>query len=314
MYYPFFRGKQYELITVRDNAVLLKNAGFVPIIEPVRESLGGLKKTLEAVRDAEGEAIVIVNPHFGQHSGDKEVISTLLSDDLANHDSISPGVLLTEQVTLDEAEAMWSAHENRPVTLIHFGFADARALAERLSPKLTEMRHVFLEERCGKLYRRHFKDATRVLIRDGFQRRVNRDHPPVESFSDLHATFQEDGMNGFGDFLIVGNDYSETGGPAYAVVIHLTFIDPEKDDEMHIHHFKSIRQDTPKDPAGKFGEALAAMVGEIDRSGSHILETQAIQEFRELHKRGHFPGLGYVKKLSMKHHIETLADYFTKGK
>ena len=30
-------------------------------------------------------------------------------------------------------------------------------------------------------------------------------------------------MDGFGDFLIVGDDYSDTGGPAYAVAIHLTF-------------------------------------------------------------------------------------------
>ena len=27
----------------------------------------------------------------------------------------------------------------------------------------------------------------------------------------------------------------------------------------------------------------------------------------------HFPGLGYVKKLSMKHHIETLADFFSRN-
>ncbi len=27
-------------------------------------------------------------------------------------------------------------------------------------------------------------------------------------------------------------------------------------------------------------------------------------------KRRHFPGLGYVKKLSMKHHIETLDAFF----
>jgi hypothetical protein len=29
-----------------------------------------------------------------------------------------------------------------------------------------------------------------------------------------------------------------------------------------------------------------------------------------LYEQGHFPGLGYVKKLSMNHHIETLARYF----
>src|SRR3981081_3429496 len=85
-------------------------------------------------------------------------------------------------------------------------------------------------------------------------RRRNRDHPSVELFSDLHVTFEEEGMNGFGDFLIVGDDYSESGGPAYAVAIHLTFIDPSKDNAMFIYHFVSKSKDTPTDPAGKFGE------------------------------------------------------------
>jgi hypothetical protein len=117
-------------------------------------------------------------------------------------------------------------------------------------------------------------------------------------------------MNGFGDFLIVGDDYSEGGGPAYAVAIHLTFIDPDQDNSMFIYHFISERQDTPTDPAGNFAEALKDMVKTLDRPRSKVLETSAVKEFRSLHKQGHFPGLGYVKKLSMNHHIETLAHYF----
>jgi hypothetical protein len=119
-------------------------------------------------------------------------------------------------------------------------------------------------------------------------------------------------MDGFGDFLIVGDDYSESGGPVYAVAIHLTFIDPEDDNSMWIYHFVSERQDTPKDPAGKFAEALARMMRVLNRPNSKVLETGAVREFRELHRQGHFPGLGHVKKLSMNHHIETLANYFQK--
>jgi len=120
-------------------------------------------------------------------------------------------------------------------------------------------------------------------------------------------------MDGFGDFLIVGDDYSETGGPAYAVAIHLTFVDPDQDNSMYIYHFKSERQDTPTDPAGKFAEALDEMMAILNRRASKVLETNAVKEFRLLHGQGHFPGLGYVKKLSMSHHIETLADYFQKA-
>ena len=120
-----------------------------------------------------------------------------------------------------------------------------------------------------------------------------------------------EGMNGFGDFLIVGDDYSISGGPAYAVAIHLTFIDSDKDDAMYIYHFISDRQDTPKDPAGKFLEALNKLIDKLDEANSKVLETRAVSELRELHSRRHYPGLGYLKKLSMQHHIETLADHFS---
>ena len=146
-------------------------------------------------------------------------------------------------------------------------------------------------------------------MRDGFERRINREHPPVEFFSDLHITYVDEGMNGFGDFLTVGDDFSESGGPAYAVAVHLTYVDDDNDNSMYIHHFISDRQNTPTDPAGKFAEALAKMMDELNRDETKIYDTAAVNEFRELHERGHFPGLGYIKKLSMKHHIETLARY-----
>jgi hypothetical protein len=117
-------------------------------------------------------------------------------------------------------------------------------------------------------------------------------------------------MQGFGDFLMVGDDYSESGGPAYAVAIHMTFIDHDQDNVMRIFHFKSQRQDTPLDPAGKFAEALSEMMTHIGAPNSRVLETEAVKEFRMLHEKGHFPGLGYAKKLAMNHHIETLANFF----
>jgi hypothetical protein len=41
-----------------------------------------------------------------------------------------------------------------------------------------------------------------------------------------------------------------------------------------------------------------------------VHETEAVKEFKSLYRQKHFPGLGHVKKLSMNHHIETLAHYF----
>jgi hypothetical protein len=309
MYHPYFRGKQNELITVRETAPLLAAADFVPIIEPVKESLGGLQRALQAVCDAGGHAIVIVNPHHGDHAEDGENISDLLQRTFLGRDEIAAGVLLKEGMTVREALGCCEVHENHALALVHAGFSDARGLVDALGDEVRRMLHVFFPA-CGRLYRRHFQGATCILLKDGFERRRNRDYPLVEPFSDLHVTFRDEGMDGFGDFLIVGDEYAETGGPAYAVAIHLTFIDPTKDSAMFIYHFVSERQDTPTDPAGKFAEALGAMMRKLAEPDHHIFESSAVAEFRDLHARGHFPGLGYLKKLSMKHHIETLNAYF----
>ena len=310
MYHPYFRGKQFELITIRENAALLARKNFVPIIEPVRESLGGLERALKAVCAAGGKAVVVVNPYHGDHSENGATISVLLKQCFPDNESIRAGILLKTDMSKVEALECYKQHKDFAPTFVHAGFTEAKALSEALGAQLYQTRNVFFEANCNKLYRKHFQGSQRILLRDGFKRRRNADHPPLKSFSDLHVTYEEEGMNGFGDFLIVGDDYNEGGGPAYAVAIHLTFIDPDKDDEMYVYHFVSTTKDTPTDPAGKFGEALNKLIGKLDSGTSKLLETSAIKEFRTLYAKGHFPGLGYVKKLSMKHHIETLADYF----
>ena len=294
-------------------ASILGIAGFRPIIEPVREDLIGLEKALHAVVHAGGKAIVIVNPHHGDLSGAGEPLTELLKHNFLDTPGISAGILLKQNMTLEEVLAQYKEHAPHAPVLIHAGFGEAKALTEELGKPKKNHTHIFFEDFCGKLYQRHFSGANRILLRDGFKRMRNKDYDRLEPFSDLHATFEEEGMNGFGDFLIVGDEYSEEGGPAYAIAIHLTFIDPDQDNLMQIYHFKSQRTDTPKDPAGKFAEALAVMMKTLDGPNSKVLETDAVKEFRALHEQAHFPGLGYVKKLSMSHHIETMADYFKKA-
>ena len=107
--------------------------------------------------------------------------------------------------------------------------------------------------------------------------------------------------------MIVGDDYSDTGGPAWAVAIHLTYLN--KDNDMFIYHFLSKQSESPTNPAGKFLEALEEMVKEIKKEGSLTFESKACKEYLRYHKSQHYPGLGYAKKLSMQHHLELISNY-----
>lgn len=307
LYYPYFRGKQFELIAIRELAVVLADAKIVPIIEPVRESLTGLARTLSSIADAGGQAIVIANPRHGDHQGNVNGIPEFLSAEYRGHDGIRPGILLESNMSTQDVLSLIRSFDNSMPALVHYGFTDAKSLAMSMKSEMPDLRNIFMEPNAGLLYRRHFAGSKRILIRDGFVRQKNSAYPPLEDFSDLHVTYQDMGMDGFGDFQIVGDGYSESGGPAYAVALHLTFIDDENDDIMYVRHFISDSNDTPTDPAGKFSQALSKLVSHLESDESKFVKTSAIDEFVELHVRGHFPGLGYVKKLALKHHIETLA-------
>ena len=310
MYHPYFRGKQFELLAIRATAPLMSRCGFVPIVEPVKEGLGSLRTALRSVCDANGEAVVIVNPAHGELAQDGDPITELLQNDYLEELGLTAGILLTDRVSAADAVDLAETHDTHPVAFIHRNFRDPDGLVRALAASQIDARHIFIERFCSRHYRQQFERPGSVLIRDGFERRVNRDHPDMERFSDLHLSYEAEGVEGFGDFLIVGDDYSESGGPAYAVAIHITYIDGRAGDVMNIRHFVSERRDDPTDPAGKFLEALEAMIEFLDSAESQIIESAAIAEFRRLHREEHFPGLGKVKELSMRHHIETFADYF----
>jgi len=234
----------------------------------------------------------------------------MLDSTYPNDRDITAGVLLTSETSLQEAINELRSDSAWNPSLIHAGFAAPNELAAALQERGEDARvHVFIDDKANTLYRRHFRGSNRILVKDGFERMKNSAFPPLDNFSDLHATYTDFGMDGFGDFLTVGDFYSEGGGPAYAVAIHLTFVDATQDNTMRIYHFVSDSNDTPTDPAGKFAQALQKLIAALDTGTSGLLETSAITEFRELYERQHFPGLGHVKKLSMKHHMETLAAY-----
>ena len=205
MYHPYFRGKQYELITIRDMALTLTQAGFCPIIEPVRESLNGLQKALEAVVKNDGTAVVVVNPEYGDLSGVGTRLTNLLNDKFLNLPNISAGILLKQETTTEEALSIYDAHTAHRPVFIHAGFGQARTLSDQLGPQTKANRHIFFADHCGKLYTRHFKDAHRVLLKDGFKKKKNREYELLEVFSDLHITYEDEGMDGFGDFMVGHN-------------------------------------------------------------------------------------------------------------
>jgi hypothetical protein len=310
MYYPYLRGKQFELILVRDNAEFLTANHFHPIIEPVKEDLTALNRAMMELNKHNTPCTLIINPKAGQNPVDSKELIGLMDETYQDFSNLSIGYILSAESELEELVETLHKYESRAFSIIHYGYTNGQTFADSISCFSNISRHVFIDGYAGKLYQKHLKKegVERILIRNGFKaQKKNADYPSSEHFSDLHITFPDEGMNGFGDFLIVGDDYSETGGPAYAVAIHLTYL--EKDKDMHIYHFLSDQTDSPTDPGGKFLEALKKLIEEFSKPDTAIFKSSAVKVFCDLFQTSHYPGLGFVKKLSMQHHFELMASY-----
>lgn len=313
MYYPFLRGKQYELLLLRDNADFIFKNRIHPIIEPVKQNPTALKKALIVLNDNKVNNTLIINPQVGDFSSEERALpEEFLNEILKNTNTSALGFILRPESTISDLKYFLKKYKSYDFSIIHYGFLNGKELSIELDQHANVTRHIFIEDSTSKLYQRQLKKSgvIRILIRDGFkQQKKNANYPFKEHFSDLHITFPDEGMDGFGDFLIVGDDFRESGGPAYAVAIHLTYLDDENDNDMFIYHFVSDQTDSPTNPGGKFMEALNKLVKEVKKPHSRILKTGAVTEYLNLYEKKHYPGLGYVKKLSMKHHLELIAHF-----
>ncbi|MEC4684305.1 MAG: sce7725 family protein [Nitrospirota bacterium] len=314
MYYPYLRGKQFELILLRDNAEFLANNNIHPIIEPVKSDFAALTRSIKAMNESSVDCTLIVNPIAGQKPvPSSSILTELIEDKFKKLKNISVGYMLHAESNIDNLVALLKKHRNFNFSILHYGYTNGKKLAAAIDGYENIKTHIFIDGFAGKLYQRYLKKdgIKRILIRDGFKpQKKNAHYPSNEHFSDLHITFPDEGMDGFGDYLIVGDDYTETGGPAYAVAIHMTYLD--NDDDMFIYHFISDQTDSPTDPGGKFLEALAKLAKKVNKPKSLIFKSRACAEYLKLFKMQHYPGLGYVKKLSMQHHIELMANFISR--
>ncbi len=321
MYFPYFRGKQNELLMLRENAELISTAGFIPIIEPVKRNTNGMVKAITELITHNANLIFVVNPIHGDFcENHQEVINDDIQEIISEHSkNIILGIIADQSTDLSEIQSILESHVDSLIAIIHYGFTKAKSLKKLLSSYPKVIHHIFIDGFASELYRRQFKSmVSKVLIRDGFKKRVNRDHPIKEVFSDLHILFDTQNLTGFGDFTITGDEYSESGGPAYAVAIHVTDLESDEElaDEMGeelimiIRHYVSESNSTPVDPAGKFMEALNKLIADI-QNDQLLFVSHACEQYQELYAKSHFPGLGVVKKLSMQHHIELMNHYLT---
>lgn len=301
MYFPYFRGRQYELLALKELAAsgLITNS-VLPVIEPVK-LIPALNNSLSAFQSAMLPVGLVLNPNVGDLTDEPETISQLLGK-LSVNPNIIPSVLLNESAE-ESMEKLRDRNIDESDTLIVFNNRDYLDIYRELfssAPKYT----LCPDER----FIRRAVSQNKVIFENRFNKQSrNADYPADEFFSDDHVYYASDNYTGFGDYSIVGDEYIESGFAPYAVAIHIVYF--AQDNSLRIRHFVSDSNDDISDVAGKFYEAVSKLYRWYVDEHQNCQLTSGLQTLLDHYEHRTYPGLPTLKKLSIMHHLELMGKF-----
>jgi len=318
MYYPYLRGRQNELLCIRELLESGKlNSKIVPVIEPVRFN-STFFLTLSKFIEAEKKGILIRNPKVGSFEKEYNDMMKKISEEsdekkreklqktldsyleILNSEHITEGYLndqrIVEKILSDDLDAS-------KIVLINCYQGDYKfyeQYGEKISTKITFIPkdEDFKDEVYGDV----------VVLEDCYnkaKRNVDYIDSPDEFFSRNHVIYKKRGYKGFSDYSIVGNEYEESGFAPLAIAIHILYYGNKK--ELKVHHFVSESNENISDPARKFEEAMRSLLDW--EYYDEIPITEGLVRLVECYKKGKFPGLGVIKRYSLMHHLQMMSDY-----
>ena len=299
-----------DMLAMLETAKLMARHNFTPIIEPNPDHLSGLSHTIRQLNLENVKPIVMVNPRSERNHRSDLCISDY-EEQFGESNEYTLGLQLHSDLCSDQALETCAKIGNRKIALVHAGFQQINGFVDEIRSFSNVKTNIFIDSDCGKLYMEKFNFLPdSVLIRDGVRYRSEYSrYPAFKFFSDLHITYGKEKVVGFGDFLAVGR---ETGQQKYlesSYSINLTYLEPERDNAMFVYHFRSDRDATPKSTGALFLNALSNLVRTLDSPHSKISSTKAIEQFRKLNEIKKYPGVSFVRQLTLTHHIETLSQY-----
>ena len=316
MYFPFLRGRQFELLALRELAENNLLGNFViPIIEPVKLS-PTLVKTMSIFNDASQLLSVIRNPIVGSFMKDLQEVKAESKGESNKNDFLTlynKENVIKSLIMQKNAASLLKHWQSKGVDkkelLVVNNDRDYLDFYEEEFGSITPQYALIPDESS---FRRRIR-RSRVLLDDKFEKQNrNADYQTVtdEFFSDDHLYYKDDGFKGFSDYSVVGNEFKEGGFAPYAVAIHIVYF--ANDQSLRIKHFVSDSNEDISNPAKKFYEAVTKLADWYNVKPHPVEATLGLSTLLDHYENQTYPGLGSVKKLSIMHHLELMGKYLRK--
>lgn len=315
MYFPYFYGRGAELLALKDIAVRLSpkpgsNQKVFPIIESLQADAKPLKRALDTLRAAGVKVFVIANPCHEELASatNRAAWAAALNADVSDPSVVRPTFMVTANTQKSELRAFLTLFPSQDIGIVvRHDSINPNDLKKELGSRQAL---VFLHRACDpSQYEAVLPAADSVRVAESFTPEDrNADYGPPELFSEGASTFLAKGHVGFSDFTLLPKAIPKlsSGGPASAVAIHLSFINP-KTSHIWVHHYVSTTTQRAVGSIGsKFLEALAKLDGDIGQSPGKYITSLGLSAFQAFHANSKATNLATSKRYQIIHHLETV--------
>ena len=295
------RARQFELISLRELVLEKALSKVIPILEPVKETFNNLNLAHKVFQENDFYSYLIVNPLCGEKSGDTDHYLDYLEE--LDALKFKHAFHFNDNLKyIEESIERFNIQDCMLICLDKFSDEEAfRSLCQ--NPVVTHI--VLLEPHKNRTLDRFIKSLNKFYIRldDVFEKQTkNADFLDITAhkFTEEHLYFLEDNYQGFSDYTVLSSEFIDGGSTPRAVVIHLTYLNEDFENQIWIRHFTSVSNDSIANVQGKFAEAAQKA---IEFCNALPLNNSAVDELRKYYEESRYPGLGVVKKVSMKNHL-----------
>ena len=300
MYFPLLRGKQYELIALREFAEANpENLWLCPIIEPVRVLHDALIRAAGVLSNSHIPYCIILNPVRGDYAiqSNRFEISAFLEK--FQELEVKPIPAFYADGKCKEVKSTIEKYGLDNVMIIFedsFDMERADALCNQGS-----VSYIVCAGADSRSNSRYLMRTGKSIIRldDRFVvRKPNTAYREIEedAYSEEFYYYKSDHFYGFSDYCVLPKEFIEGGTTPTAIAIHLSY--NKRTDSIWVRHFVSDEAYDKQDLHSKFENAIK----HLRMFYSTIPPTQSVQWLIDHSDK--YPGLGVLKKVTVLNHIQ----------
>lgn len=302
LYFPYLRDKRFEVEAVADAAYeIVKSNSVVPIFDPVRFNRF-TKRSFPAIMMNNLRFCLIVNPTEGYASTNHTKIEDdFLNNLLYGYTNWLPSILIDTSTTANQVSHYLSRYTQFQFSAI-FVRKPSTSVLNLIASSGRFIYNIYYEPYVRKSDLGLLAINTHVKLCDNFNRRgKNALYPSSEGYTNLNTHLGNPHGEHWGDFSIVGDNYTDGGGAsAQCVAIHV--VSKTTTGALIINHYLSDDRTGKGNIPRKILQALSHLTADLPNINPN--SGVACRQFQSFYKLGTCKELGSLKKFSIIQNIE----------